>query len=226
MRRFVSAVSNLSCALAPNSERLSLKGSACKRRAGFLMRSGMPWPDVQGAVALAATAYENAAEFSRTGTGRANYYPLLAQLDMQVLLEATKSPARKGRRHAADVGADTIARLVDEARSDAQVRHALVPDDFHLLALPQAPLTQLLWGQVLGVPLSAKDQKTAIDGIVLGMRDVFSQNPADRVVDSVVTHFGFMLDVLAYAKPKKPAPPAIIDVLTAILTQVRSRILE
>ncbi|MDK9725475.1 MAG: CHAT domain-containing protein [Sterolibacteriaceae bacterium MAG5] len=85
-------------ALGPTVERLSLKASLWKRRAGTLEATGASEEERLKAISEMTHAYNQAAVLSRARNGEPDYYPLLNAMEGAILLGPPTGKARNWRR--------------------------------------------------------------------------------------------------------------------------------
>lgn len=185
-------------AFAPTSERLSLLGSAWKRRATLLQESEGKGEEIDEALTQMAEYYRRANDLARTTGGEDDYYPMLNWLDGVFLLEA----------RGCDCGFAGVSRELEDhlarARRNAERRMRDEPDFFHAAAQAQCALTAALYattkdGEAAGSIVSEQVQAD----ILRGYGAQIERFGTAREWDSVVSHIKSLLVLIPRSQPDR-----------------------
>lgn len=178
--------------LGETVERLSLLGSAWKRRAHALHQAKAKIGEVRAALEQMLTAYRKASDLSLQTTGERDYNPTLNALDGALLLAALGN--RKPLEELASQRADWLA----EAARNGNRRFAGERDFFHALAEPEAARVDALWTMLEGG--ETLDQAKVRDALVAHYRDLFTRLGNNRAHDSSTRQLQWLIDLLPNSK--------------------------
>lgn len=175
--------------LGKTGERLSLLGSAWKRRAETLLKSRKTGALNDALIAM-TKAYDEAAEFTYAQTGSRDYYPMLNALDGAFLC------AVRGEKELLEKYQNNLDTLLKEAAENAASRNKEKPDFFHALAKVEIDRVRALYRCLDQKSEENITTQEVQDKLIRQYRSEMKSIGSASEHDSVTSHLAFLIGAL------------------------------
>ena len=172
--------------LGPTVERLSLKASLWKRRAGTLEATGASDEEKLKAISEMTHAYAQAAVLSRARNGEPDYYPLLNAMEGAILLAAHQQGQELAK--AEDLWPDWPAA----ACANAKRRQQQAPEFFHAVAAIEARRAAALRAGLGDGKARVQGDAAMLEPLLDAYRELFNRLGTARERDSVADHIAWL----------------------------------
>lgn len=192
-------------ALGVTTERLSLKASSWKRRAGAMETMKAEKAQRLAALETMTSAYEQAAATALARDGELDYYPLLNAIEGAILLAAHRHgrALTEAERH--------WPRWLADAQANAARRQQQEPGFFHAVAAIDAQRVAALRACLADDAGASLTDAALRERLVDGYREAFKRLGTARENDSVVEHIGWLARMWPTGEKQRAVREALDD---------------